>query len=209
MSTDAQRPPAVDPDAEQEVDFGRYWRAIAARWWLPVGGLVIGLVVGYLVSVGTNSTNYKIDIYRLGYYGGNGARKVATTAVTSASVLARPVFLTTLPQGQGGCATNDPTGLTDCGTWEPSASWLSTNAVSGIYVAKLTRNDTGGSSHIVFIVRDDARHADVLVQTSDTTWQAYNQYGGYSLYSGPDGAFADRATAVSFDRQAPYRRSTG
>ena len=58
-SADSQRPPAVDPDAEQEVDFGRYWRAIAARWWLPVAGLVIGLVVGYLVSLGTNSTNYK------------------------------------------------------------------------------------------------------------------------------------------------------
>src|SRR4051794_3926005 len=59
MSADTQRPPAVDPDAEQEVDFGRYWRTIAARWWLPVGGLVVGLVVGYLVSLGTNSTNYK------------------------------------------------------------------------------------------------------------------------------------------------------
>jgi hypothetical protein len=59
MSADTQRPPVVDPDAEQEVDFGRYWRAIAARWWLPVGGLVAGLVIGYLVSLGTNSTNYK------------------------------------------------------------------------------------------------------------------------------------------------------
>ena len=56
MTTDTQRPPAVDPDAEQEVDFGRYWRSIAARWWLPVAGLVVGLVVGYLVALGTNST---------------------------------------------------------------------------------------------------------------------------------------------------------
>jgi hypothetical protein len=43
-------------------------------------------------KIQTQSTNYKIDIYRLGYYGGNGARRVATTDVTSASVLARPVF---------------------------------------------------------------------------------------------------------------------
>jgi capsular polysaccharide biosynthesis protein len=50
---------AVDPEAEQEVDFGRYWRAIAARWWLPVGGLVAGLVIGYLVSLGTHSSTYK------------------------------------------------------------------------------------------------------------------------------------------------------
>ena len=59
MSSDPQRGPAADVDAEQEVDFGRYWRAIAARWWLPVGGLVAGLVIGYLVSLGTHSSAYK------------------------------------------------------------------------------------------------------------------------------------------------------
>jgi len=52
-------PQHVDLDAEQEVDFGRYWRAIAAHWWLPVGLLIAGLVIGYLVSLGTNSTTYK------------------------------------------------------------------------------------------------------------------------------------------------------
>lgn len=59
MSTELPRPPAHDLDAEQEVDFGRYWRLIALRWWLPVGLLVAGLVIGYLVSLGTNSTTYK------------------------------------------------------------------------------------------------------------------------------------------------------
>jgi hypothetical protein len=51
--------PPPELEAEQEVDFGRYWRTIAARWWLPVGGLIAGLVIGYLVSLGTNSTTYK------------------------------------------------------------------------------------------------------------------------------------------------------
>ena len=41
-----------DPEAEQEVDFGRYLRLLAARWWLPVLGLVLGAIVGYLVTVG-------------------------------------------------------------------------------------------------------------------------------------------------------------
>ena len=59
MSPDSQQAPATDLDAEQELDFGRYWRAIAARWWLPIGGLVVGLVIGYLVSLGTHSTTYK------------------------------------------------------------------------------------------------------------------------------------------------------
>jgi hypothetical protein len=59
MSAAPQRPAGTDVDAEQEVDFGRYWRAIAARWWLPVGGLVVGLVIGYLVALGTHSSTYK------------------------------------------------------------------------------------------------------------------------------------------------------
>jgi hypothetical protein len=40
------------PDAEEEVDLGRYATAIAARWWLPLLGLVAGVLVGYLLSVG-------------------------------------------------------------------------------------------------------------------------------------------------------------
>ena len=55
--------------------------------------------------------------------------------------------------------------------------------VSGLYVARLVRLDTGGASQIPFIVRDDARHSDILLQTSDETWEAYNTYGGNSLYS--------------------------
>ena len=42
----------ADLDAEQEVDLGRYWNAIVARWWLPLAGFVIGAVIGYLVSLG-------------------------------------------------------------------------------------------------------------------------------------------------------------
>ncbi len=59
------------------------------------------------------------------------------------------------------------------------------------------RADNGGASHIFFIVRDDASTAPLLFQTSDTTWQAYNDYGGNSLYTGnPVG----RAYKVSYNR---------
>jgi hypothetical protein len=147
-------------------------------------------------KVKTDSTNYRIDIYRLGYYGGAGARLVAANLVPSAA----------LPQNQPDCLVND-TGLADCGNWGVSASWSTAGATSGIYLAKLKRLDVGGSSHIVFIVRDDARQADVVVQTSDTTWQAYNQYGGGSLYCGGPNSNAGtvysctgRATKVSYNR---------
>src|SRR5436305_13933193 len=49
MSTPAQ---SFDPEAEQEVDFGRYVRLLAARWWLVVAGLILGAVIGYAVSLG-------------------------------------------------------------------------------------------------------------------------------------------------------------
>jgi uncharacterized protein involved in exopolysaccharide biosynthesis len=42
----------VDPGAEQEVDLGRWWAAIVARWWLPLAGLVVGAFIGYLISLG-------------------------------------------------------------------------------------------------------------------------------------------------------------
>jgi hypothetical protein len=43
---------SVDPEAEQEVDFGRVWRLLAARWWMPVGALVLGAIIGYAVALG-------------------------------------------------------------------------------------------------------------------------------------------------------------
>ena len=114
-------------------------------------------------KINTDSANYEIAIYRLGYYNDAGARKVATLGPFAA------------PQNQPACSLDATTGLADCGNWQVSASWSTAGAASGIYIAKLNRLDTGGSSHIVFVVRDDARRADVVVQTSDTTWQAYNQ----------------------------------
>ena len=94
----------------------------------------------------------------------------------------------TLPQIQPTCLNDEsgPTGLIDCGNWAVSASWaVPTTAVSGLYVAHLVRDDSGGSDNgslIPFVVRNDASHSDILFQTDDETWQAYNTYGGNSLY---------------------------
>ena len=136
---------------------------------------------------------YSINIYRLGYYGGLGARKMPTQPSSPQ------------PQQQPACLTDSTTGLIDCGNWAVSASWkVPDDATSGIYIAKLVRTDTGGASHIVFIVRDDASTSDLLFQTSDTTWQAYNNYGGLSLYpptdTGDNCPQAGRAYKVSYNR---------
>ena len=147
-------------------------------------------------KVKTSAKSYRLDVYRMGYYGGSGARQVASVTPSAK-----------LPQSQPACLSDSSTGLVDCGNWAESASWaVPADAVSGIYFAKLVRTDgTTGSSHIVFVVRDDSSHSDLLFQTSDTTWQAYNQYGGNSLYVGsPDG----RAYKVSYNR--PFTtRGTG
>ncbi|MHA3773887.1 N,N-dimethylformamidase beta subunit family domain-containing protein [Verrucomicrobiota bacterium sgz303538] len=138
-------------------------------------------------KVDTDAKAYRIDIYRLGYYGGLGARKVATVTPS-----------VPLPQIQPPPLSDPATGLVDCGNWAESASWeVPATATSGVYIGKLVRPDTGGISHMVFVVRDDAGGSDILVQTSDTTWQAYNRYGGNSLY---EGSPAGRAYKVSYNR---------
>lgn len=119
---------------------------------------------------------YRLDIYRLGYYGGAGARNVATVPSPSSG---------TLPaQAQRACLT-DASGLYDCGNWDVSASWtVPSTAVSGIYFARAVRSNAGGASHIFFVVRDDSSTSDILFKTSDTTWQAYNNYPGNTSNSG-------------------------
>ena len=49
----SERRTDVDPDAEREVDLRSAWSRLAARWWLPVGGLVVGAILGVLVSIGS------------------------------------------------------------------------------------------------------------------------------------------------------------
>ena len=90
---------------------------------------------------------YRIHVYRLGYYGGDGGRKVAVLPSETTTLPANPQFT---------CLSDQNTGLVDCGNWTQSAQWnVPASAVSGVYVAKLVRQDTGGASHIHFVVRDD------------------------------------------------------
>ncbi len=152
----------------------------------------VGETEGFKID--TNASSYRLDIYRMGYYAGMGARRVATV---------NPTVLNNQPN----CLTASTTGLVDCGNWTRNASWqVPTDAVSGIYFARLVRTDgTAGASHVFFVVRNDSSNSQLLFQTSDTTWQAYNQYGGNSLYTGSP---AGRAYKVSYNR--PFTtRDTG
>jgi hypothetical protein len=175
-------------------------------------------------KVKTEATSYRIDIYRIGYYGGLGARLVDTINPSSA-----------LPQRQPDCLQYPSTRLCDCGNWAVSATWqVPTDALSGVYIARLVRTDQPDSastekpqalphsygacglgklanplrepraSHIVFVVRADESRSAIVFQTADLTWHAYNRYGGSSL----DGGFINgkalglhhRAFKVSYNR---------
>jgi hypothetical protein len=119
------------------------------------------------VGVGVD-VPYHIEIYRLGYYDGDGARLVHTSETILGNAQPDPIY--------------DPaTGLVDAGNWSVSTDWdVPADAVSGVYLVKLVREDTGATNQIPFVVRDDdaAVKSDIILQTSDTTWHAYNGWAG-------------------------------
>ncbi|SEB56722.1 Ig-like domain-containing protein [Nocardioides exalbidus] len=137
-------------------------------------------------KIKTSASAYTIDIFRTGWYQGLGARKIASVAPS-----------VSLPQNQPNCITDVATELYDCGNWAVSASWnVPSTAVSGVYLAVLQQSN-GDRSHITFVVRDDSSTSDIVVQTSDPTWHAYNTYGGSDFYQG---AANGRAYKISYNR---------
>jgi hypothetical protein len=136
----------------------------------------------------------RLELFRTGYYGGRGARKVLETS---------PLTVTTQPTPKPGGKN-----LHEC-RWEPSFRLqVPPDWVSGVYLGRLTTlseaaDEPYWQSHVVFIVRDD-RPADILFQCSDNTWQAYNRWpNNFSIYTHPKGNQGPWAD-VSFDR--PYGR---
>jgi hypothetical protein len=139
---------------------------------------------------------YSIDVFRMGWYGGLGARRMTPTIYRTATVQSVP-------------APDPSTGVVDCNWTDPYILQIPYNSVdssdwaSGVYLAKLSLAD-GRGSYIIFIVRDDRRRSDLLFQSSTLTYQAYNNWGGPNFYTAADGS---RAVLVSFNR--PYMRGDG
>lgn len=154
---------------------------------LPGGSL------DFLVSMDPPGT-FLIDVYRMGYYGGTGARHMARLG--SFRSRTQPVPMMTIER------------LREC-DWETTTSFtVPSDWPSGVYLAKLTREDVdfGVQSYISFVVKEQ-RSTDLLCQVSDITWQSYNKWpGNDSLYQ--DGTPAVYYTGpnvrVSFER--PYAK---
>jgi hypothetical protein len=140
--------------------------------------------------VSTNpASRFTLEIFRTGYYGGDGGRSVKHLGEFAGTVQPDP------PVGAKR--------LRNC-QWQSCAElrvpddWL-----SGVYLGKLTAVESGLQSYVVFIVRDD-RAADFLLQCSDHTWQAYNRWPNqFALYDdGQHEWYWGGDVQVSFNR--PY-----
>ncbi|TKA12746.1 DUF4082 domain-containing protein [Actinacidiphila oryziradicis] len=158
--------------------------------------------------------SYHVEIYRLGYYGGDGGRQMSTAAQASATYAANftkngtagsPIDTTVTDGVADGkplnCNSDSASGLVDCGNWPVTATWtVPSDAVSGVYIANFDQTDGNGVMPYPFVVKSESSHSDIVVQTDDETWQAYNMWGGQNLYQGTGPALDGRAYQVSYNR---------
>ncbi|HYR27941.1 MAG TPA: N,N-dimethylformamidase beta subunit family domain-containing protein, partial [Thermoanaerobaculia bacterium] len=134
---------------------------------------------------------FTIEIFRMGWYGGLGGRRMTDAVEVTGGA-------------QDACPPDAERGLIRCNWRESYAITIPNDWVSGFYLAKLTGSPSGNQNHILFVVRD-GRRAPLVFQSMVTTYQAYNNWGGKSLY--PSNSTGPPAKAVSFDR--PYSTGTG
>jgi hypothetical protein len=165
-----------------------------------------GETIGFHVST-SPSASYRINIYRLGWYNGAGARRVAClpSCSTSSSGSARSTP-----------SPNSQTGKIDANTtWgaTPQLSWtVPGSATTGEYVAVYTLmsgSQSGTARYSPFLVRSNAPQAqasNILVVVPYNTYLAYNAWGGTSAYVNTTNGSFDlaHATKVSFNR--PFDR---
>jgi len=151
--------------------------------------------ITFFIDVRDGSPMYELEIYRLGWYGGRGGRKMTwSDAGIQTSIVTLPSQKQPIPYSVAG--------YIDCSSfWSPSylltipGTWR-----SGVYLAKLTTTQLAKQSYIIFVVREDSRPSDMLFQSSVTTFQAYNPWGGMSAYPYPK--TPTYPATVSFNR--PY-----
>jgi len=158
-----------------------------------------GQTLTFYISVQVPQDAYTVDIYRLGWYGGAGGRLMQSLSETGQAQGYYNWAATTLVD----CATCtfDPaTRMVDAG-WKPSFQLtIPSDWTTGLYVAKLTTSE-GMQAYIHFTITGDPRSTYVATMP-DTTTAAYNDWGGYSLYHGPDALLSSRAFKVSLNRPA-------
>lgn len=134
------------------------------------------------------ASSYTLDIYRMGYYGGKGGRLIQSVGAQQGK-----------PQPVPKAGKNN---LVEC-KWDTAYSLIIPHEwLSGVYLGKLTTADSSQSC-VIFVIKDH-RQADVLFQTSDMTWQAYNRFPyWHAMYDeGQQPWINTNGARISYDR--PY-----
>ncbi len=136
----------------------------------------------------TKAKTFTAEAFRFGWYGGKTGRRVWQADAPIAGLV------------QKSPTVDAKTNMRSCAHWKPSLTVDITNDwPPGMYMFRLIGDD-GGNTFVPLTILED-RQAAVLVVSAITTWNAYNLYGGASLYEGEHG----RSKVVTFDR--PYHQS--
>jgi hypothetical protein len=137
--------------------------------------------------VSTTARAFTVTAYRLGWYQGHGARQLWK----SKTVRGGAQRAATLSEGTSTVSTD----------WDPVLTLPTDDWPAGAYLLKLSA-ESGAQRYVPVTVRSPSCAGKVVLKACVPTWQAYNLWGGYDLYKGPNGAYADRSLVVSLDR--PY-----
>ncbi len=191
MGTDEWRLNSVHLDKKN--GFGL--RSIRIEGYANKASLYPGETISFHVSAAP-AASYSVDIYRTGYYGGKGGRHMRHFPPLEGK-----------PQPTPAAGEH---GVRECNWPESVRFTIPEDWSSGVYLAKLTRQNDGYQSYIIFVVK--AREpADLLFQCSDLSWQSYNKWPGHdSLYDHVSKSgdrfnqymYTGKEAKVSFDR--PY-----
>lgn len=159
----------------------------SVQGWFDATSGTCGDLVGLHIS--GNGVPVKIKVFRMGYYGGDGARLISDSTIKAVP-------------GYGVSEITPAPESTVLTRWPVAWNFnVSQETVPGQYLIRLD-DGVGESTFVPLTIIDPQIKSSVTFISSVLTWQAYNQWGGYSLYKGPNGRRTTRATVVSFDR--PY-----
>jgi hypothetical protein len=157
--------------------------------------LLPGATVHFHVST-DEGDQYRIEVYRLGWYGGLGARLLACLPSCGGAKAGHRYAPPSFAGGSAGWPVTDQLAI--------PAEWVTGYYYALFRVTSGPAQDVGTRGWAAFVVRDlPARHARILVQVPVNTWQAYNPWGGKSLYDHNSRHFS-RASHVSFDRPLAF-----
>ncbi|NMN98647.1 hypothetical protein FGL95_26800 [Nocardiaceae bacterium YC2-7] len=141
--------------------------------------------------VSTTAHNFTVTAFRMGNYTGSDAVQIWKSDPHNGRV--QPNFTVQKPTS------------TVIAPWDPALTVDTTGWAAGDYLFRLD-GDNGSQQFVPLTVRTPSNEGRIVIVNAVTTWQAYNRWGGYSLYDSPSGKKALRSRAVSFDR--PYQADT-